>query len=333
MALLRLLLSRGYESLASLAASRGCSSGQLLRELEALQQLGVSIEGDADRGYRLCAVPDLLDGNELRALLGGTPCLRIELLDECDSTNAQLAARRDAPGGSVLACEYQSAGRGRRGRAWNSGIACALTFSVLWRFALPSAALSGLSLAVAVMVARALEQQGCRGMGLKWPNDLLLQDRKLGGILIELASREAAREDGTTDAGQPGARETVCIIGIGLNVRLPPAVAREIDRPVTDLASACNATTLPSRTQLLAAVLRELASGLGVFEQQGFAAFREAWLARHAHQGRDVSIVLDGRTLMQGRVEGLGDDGSLLLRSGGRLHAVHSGEVSLRGIE
>jgi BirA family biotin operon repressor/biotin-[acetyl-CoA-carboxylase] ligase len=308
-----------------LAAQAAAPVEAVTEALRLLPSLGVALTGSAD-AVRLASPVDLISRTELDAFLEDQPGLRVELLDECDSTNARLSGRRDAPGGSVLACEYQSAGRGRRGRAWNSGIGAALTFSLLWRFAASPAALAGLSLAVAVMVARALERQGCSGIRLKWPNDLLYREAKVGGILIELASRHEAH--GAID---PPPRESVCIIGIGLNVRLPPAVARDIDRPVSDLAASCaQPASLPSRTQLLAAVLRELAMQLPLFETAGFAAFREDWLARHAHQGREVSIVLDGRTLMQGRVEGIGEDGSLMLQSQGRLLPVHSGEVSLR---
>lgn len=308
-----------------LAAQAAVPVGAVTEALRLLPSLGVPLSGSAE-AVRLASPVDLICRSELDTLLQDQSGLQVELLDECDSTNARLSARRDAPGGSVLACEYQSAGRGRRGRAWNSGIGAALTFSLLWRFAAPPAALGGLSLAVAVMVVRALEQQGCRGIGLKWPNDLLYREAKVGGILIELAGRQEV-----SGAIDPMRRESVCIIGIGLNVRLPPAVARDIDRPVTDLVATCaDAASLPTRTQLLAAVLRELAMQLPVFEAGGFATFREQWLQRHAHQGREVSIVLDGRTLMQGRVEGIGVDGTLLLQSQGKVLPVHSGEVSLR---
>ncbi len=308
-----------------LAAQAAVSVGAVIEVLRLLPSLGVALTGSAD-AVRLASPVDLICNNELDTLLQDQSGLQVELLDECDSTNARLSGRRDAPGGSVLACEYQSGGRGRRGRAWNSGIGAALTFSLLWRFAAPPAALGGLSLAVAAMLVGALEQQGCHGIGLKWPNDLLYREAKVGGILIELAGRQQA--PGTLD---PMRRESDCIIGIGLNVRLPLAVARDIDRPVSDLAATCiSGASLPTRTQLLAAVLRELATQLPVFEAEGFAAFREPWLQRHAHQGREVSIVLDGRTLMQGRVEGIGMDGTLLLQSQGRLIPVHSGEVSLR---
>lgn len=308
-----------------LAMQAATSPAQVATALQQLPSLGVPLTITA-QGIRLAAPVDLIGRAELDECLRDLPGLQVELLDECDSTNARLAGRRDAPGGTVLACEYQSAGRGRRGRAWNSGIGAALTFSLLWRFGAAPAALAGLSLAVAVMVVRALERQGCSGISLKWPNDLLYREAKVGGILIELAGRHEGPA-----AIDPMRRESVCIIGIGLNVRLPEAVARDIDRPVTDLAASCiPPASLPSRTQLLAAVLRELATQLPVFEAGGFGAFREDWLQRHAHQGREVSIVLDGRTLMQGRVEGIGADGTLLLQSQGKLVPVHSGEVSLR---
>ncbi|MEK7738086.1 MAG: biotin--[acetyl-CoA-carboxylase] ligase, partial [Pseudomonadota bacterium] len=110
----------------------------------------------------------------------------MDILAECDSTNSRLLslAETGAAAGSVLATERQTGGRGRRGRSWLSASGDSLTFSLLWRFQ-PNRSLSGLSLAVGVAVARALEALGVRGITLKWPNDVLLNGRKLAGVLIE----------------------------------------------------------------------------------------------------------------------------------------------------
>ena len=318
MPLARLLTHSHAQSAASLAARLGTPPESLGEGIAALRTLGVEILETAE-GLRLAAPLDLLDAPRL-AELGREPhAVRIELLDECVSTNAQLAARADAPGGTALVCEHQSAGRGRRGHVWTSGLGASLTFSLLWRFALPPAALSGLPLAVAVIAAEALEHQGCAGIALKWPNDLLHQGRKLGGILIETA-RPA------------GPQETACIIGIGINVRLPADLAERIDRPVTDLAAVASEQdrSLADRTTLLCGLLRALAARLPRYEAQGLPAFREAWLRRHAHQGRHVLLVQDGRVLLEGEAQGIAEDGALLVRTAGGTQRVVSGEVSLR---
>lgn len=327
--LLRLLADGRFHSGQLLAQQFGCTRGAVWYRIHGVEALGLRVFKVRGRGYRLAEPLDLLDGVELkRRLAERAPALTLELLDECESTNSYLMQRFGAsPSGRVVACEHQSAGRGRRGNRWTSGVGASLTFSVAWRFSGGTAALAGLSLAVAVAVAEALESSGYAGIALKWPNDLLHEGRKFGGILIEVS-------------GDPQGA-TGAVIGIGLNVRLPAALAGEIDRPVTDLAAlpkplgagagdAAPAGTAPSRTELLALILEHLALALARYEREGFAAFRDAWLSRHAHRGRQVAIVQDGRTLTEGEALGVAGDGALLLRSVRGVEHIHSGEVSLR---
>lgn len=318
MALARVLSHTLAQPVQIVAARLGTSPEAVGEGIAALRALGVDIM-ETGEGLRLAAPLDLLDAMRLHEFGGGLHGVQVELLDECASTNAELASRTDVPGGTALVCEHQSAGRGRRGHAWTSGLGASLTFSLLWRFALPPAALSGLPLAVAVIAAEELEHQGCAGIALKWPNDLLHQGRKLGGILIE-----------TTRSSGP--HETACIIGIGINVRLPSSLAGRIERPVTDLAAVATAQGrhLPDRTTLLCALLRALAARLPRYQAQGLPAFREAWLRRHAHQGRQVRLLQDERVLLEGEAQGIAEDGALLVRTAKGLERVLSGEVSLR---
>ena len=139
---------------------------------------------------------------------------QIELADSAVSSNTVLLQRAalGAASGSVLAVEWQSAGRGRLGRVWHSGLGSALTFSLLWRFEFGLSALSGLSLAVGVAMMRALEKIGVSDIGLKWPNDVLTKSGKLAGILIEAQG----------DMLGP----SLVVIGIGMNLRLPQAVMK-----------------------------------------------------------------------------------------------------------
>ena len=324
--LLRLLADGRFHSGQLLAEQFGCTRGAVWYRIHGVEALGLRVFKVRGRGYRLAEPLDLLDAAELRRRVAArAPTLSLELLDECESTNSYLMQRLAAlPSGRVVACEHQSAGRGRRGKRWTSGVGASLTFSVAWRFSCGTAALAGLSLAVAVAVAEALESSGYARIALKWPNDLLHDGRKLGGILIEVS-------------GDPQGA-TGAVIGVGLNVRLPAALAGEIDRPVTDLAAMTRTaldgveadSAAPSRTQLLAVVLEHLAAALARYEREGFAAFRDAWLSRHAHRGRQVAIVQDGRTLTEGEALGVAADGALLLRSARGVEHIHSGEVSLR---
>ncbi len=326
--LLRLLADGRFHSGEALAAELGCTRGTVWYRMRGIEALGLRLFKVRGRGYRLAEPIDLIDADALkRELAARAPALSLELVDECPSTNSALIQRIGAvPSGRVLACEHQSAGRGRRGNRWTSGVGASLTFSLAWRFNAGTAALSGLSLAVAVAVAEALEATGVYGVSVKWPNDLLHGGRKFGGILIEVS-------------GDPQGA-SAAVIGIGLNVRLPAALAGGIERPVTDIAGIVAAAgvdgqnpavAVPSRTTLLVAVLERLAVALPRYERDGFAAFRDGWLARHAHGGRQVSIVQGERILNEGEAIGVADDGALLLRSARGVERIHSGEVSLRG--
>jgi BirA family transcriptional regulator, biotin operon repressor / biotin---[acetyl-CoA-carboxylase] ligase len=263
--------------------------------------------------------PDPLDAAALASRAARlSPPLRVEVLDECASTNSVLLERAARGGGHgcVVACEHQTAGRGRRGNAWFSARGGGLAFSLLWRFDAGPAALSGLSLAVAVMAVRALEREGIAGVQVKWPNDLVHADGKLGGILVEVSGETAG--------------PSAAVIGVGLNVRLDADTRERIEQPIADLAQC--AVTLAPRTELLAALLESLASGLSQFSREAFAPFRDEWIRRHAWQGRRVALMVAGRSVAEGEALGIAEDGALVLRSSRGVERFHSGELSLRPV-
>ncbi|AJP47494.1 hypothetical protein PG1C_01515 [Rugosibacter aromaticivorans] len=263
-----------------------------------------------------------LDATRLVAALGPASCrFDIEVLPRCDSTNSVVLGRAEAgaPSGTVVVAEEQTAGRGRRGRAWIAAPGDSLTFSLLWRFT-PGTLPMGLSLAVGVAVARALEKVGAGDTpqttssapsfcaALKWPNDILLQGKKLGGILIELVP------------GTPHA----AVIGIGLNLRLPAVLPLDVRATATALPGAMDNNTL------LAALLTELRSVLSQFAAGGFGALRADWLARHAFQDAPVALLSDFSPPRHGICRGVDSDGALLLEVNGRIERILSGEISLR---
>ena len=155
----------------------------------------------------------------------------VDVLDTCASTNAELLARAEtgAASGTVLVANEQTAGRGRRGRSWIASPGDSLTFSLLWRFA-PGTAPAGLSLAVGLAVARALQKVGAGDTALKWPNDILRNRRKLGGILVELL---------------PGAPHAA-VIGIGINLHLPADLPADVRAASAALCAPCLLYTSPS---------------------------------------------------------------------------------------
>lgn len=263
--------------------------------------------------------PSLLDPILLRPLLGSyAGRFDVDALAICDSTSSELLRRADAgaPSGTVVVADRQTAGRGRRGRSWLSAPADSLTFSLLWRFPGTPLELSGLSLVVGVALARALAALGARGVGLKWPNDILLRRTgefaKLAGILIEMASDR---------------RGTQAVIGIGLNLRAP---AGELGQAAAGLADALAPGEPPERHALLAALLLELLRVLDAFTVDGFAGQKSEWQRWHAWQDEPVRVVEDGRELLAGTCIGADTDGSLLVRSERGVERVLAGDVSLR---
>lgn len=236
----------------------------------------------------------------------------VDSIEECDSTNTVLMRRggEGAPSGSVLVADFQNAGRGRRGRSWMATPESGLMFSLLWRFNRALADLCGLSLTVGVAVAEALEGLGARGVGVKWPNDLLFQDAKLAGILVELTS---------------DARGTLAIIGIGLNLKSPDG---DLPQPACGLDDLLH--PVPDRHILLAKILDTLAPTLDRFDAEGFAPLQARWQQYHVWQGRRVDILGDCAGKISGTCLGADRDGALLLSTPEGIRRFLSGEISLR---
>lgn len=259
----------------------------------------------------------LLDPALLKSRLGPLAGrFDVDALAECDSTSSELMRRaeRGAPAGSVVVADRQSAGRGRRGRQWLSAPEASLTFSLLWRFAVPPARLAGLSLAVGVALARALESLGAREVCLKWPNDVLLRRgedyAKLAGILVELVSDR---------------RGVQAVIGIGINLAAPP---HDLPQPVAGLDQAMPGQ--PERHQVLAAVLAALAGVFDAFAVDAFAGIKNEWQQRHAWQDAAVQLLDEGSAPLGGYCRGVDDDGALLLETVHGVQRIFSGDVSLR---
>jgi BirA family biotin operon repressor/biotin-[acetyl-CoA-carboxylase] ligase len=314
---LKRLADGEFRSGEALARDLDVSRASVWNAVRDLETLGLEIYKVHGRGYRLPQPVTLLDRAAIERCLGtNVERFALDIRYEVNSTNTTLleCAAGGAPGGTVLAAEWQSGGRGRLGRVWYAGVGEALTFSVLWRFARGAAALSGLSLAVGVGLARALAAAGGRGVALKWPNDVVCGGGKLAGILTELAG----------DALGP----TAAVIGIGINVRLSAATRARIGQAAADVETACG--TAPDRNHLLARVLIELDRVLDAFGHDGFAPLQAEWQRCHAHQGRRVTLTLPDGTRQTGRARGVAEDGSLLLETRSGTKRYHSGEITLR---
>lgn len=314
---LRLLADGRFHSGARIARELERSRAAVSETLKGARELGVEVFSVPGKGYRLAEPVEFLDAHAIVSRLGPAAArIRLTLLDEVDSTSTRLAglAQAGAPSGTCVAAEWQRAGRGRRGRAWQAGLGASLTFSMLWRFDQGPGHLAGLPLAVAVAATRALESAGVPGVGVKWPNDLVHDWKKLGGILVETTGEMLG--------------PTAAIVGIGLNYRLGEALAGRIDQPATDVASCGGA--LPSRNALLALLLAELVAALERFAHGGFAAFRDEWKARHAYADRSVTVTGGDAASREVRVVGVAADGALLVAADGHTERLTSAEISLR---
>ena len=324
--LLRQLADGQFLSGEELAAKVGLTRARVSQVLKDAEAAGLALERVKGRGYRLLEPPNFLDPAAVKARLatldaerGAATPVTVEVVDEIDSTSSELMRRmqrRDVHG-VALAAECQTAGRGRRGRTWAGVFGGSLTFSVGWRFEQGAGFLAGLSLAVGVAVARALEADGYTGVALKWPNDLIHRHLKFGGILIELNG----------DALGP----STTVIGIGLNVRLPAGARKDIAQPVTDLATiAGRKAPAIDRNRLFARLLSELAEVLARYASEGFAPFAAEWQHRHAYQGKMVRLLLPDGAAVTGKVAGVDASGALVLADGPRRARFLSGEITLR---
>jgi BirA family biotin operon repressor/biotin-[acetyl-CoA-carboxylase] ligase len=261
---------------------------------------------------------DLLNRAVILELLPSKAAQLLQELDiqqVVDSTNALAMRHVQAGAGAGLVCvaEQQTAGRGRRGRAWVSPFATNLYLSVVAEFPRGAAAAEGLSLAVGVAVAEALELTGVTGLTLKWPNDILHADAKLGGVLIEIVGAA----DGPCQA----------VIGVGLNVCMPKTAALDIDQNWTDISRVFPGTV--GRNQLLAAVLGELLPLVFSYERDGLAPWLDRWLQRDAYAGQRV-VIHSGPREIAGAMAGIDKSGALLLDTGSGIQRIYGGEVSLR---
>ncbi|BBA37269.1 BirA bifunctional protein [Methylocaldum marinum] len=317
--LLQLLSDNGFHSGAELARRLGVSRTVIWKTVRALQQRGIEIAALSGKGYRVTQPVELLDETAIQSSLSSEAARLIGALhiyDELDSTNTRLMrlAAEGAPSGAICLAETQTAGKGRTGRSWLSPLGANVYLSVLWRFD-DHSLVAGLSLAVGVAAIRALDRVGVGGVGLKWPNDLLWEDLKLGGILLEVS--------GEAHGG------CAVIVGLGVNRYIPPAVGSGIDQAWVDLATVAGASA-PSRNRLVASILSELLPLLNDYRRTGLEPYLPEWRRRHRLTGRAV-VVHQGDRETVGTVTDVTAEGLLVLTcKDGKRREFASGDVRLR---
>jgi BirA family biotin operon repressor/biotin-[acetyl-CoA-carboxylase] ligase len=315
--ILRRLSDGAFHSGQDLAYEFQLSRASVFNVLNQAEAMGLKIHAVRGRGYKIPETVEWLDDAAIVNHLGPlSDTYDVQVLDSVDSTNTALmtAALSGAADGTVFCAEYQQAGKGRRGRQWHAVLGGSLTFSVLWRFEYGLQSLSGLSLAVGLAIARAVNRHSRLPVQLKWPNDVLVDFRKLAGILVEV------------QGDMNGA--AIAIVGVGLNYRLSAAQRDAVDQAVVDLAEM---GVTVGRNQLLADCLQELHMILTAFRHDGFIALRTDWMALDAYAGRAVALQLPDARGVQGVAAGVDASGAFLLRDQqDALHAYSGGEISLR---
>jgi BirA family biotin operon repressor/biotin-[acetyl-CoA-carboxylase] ligase len=313
------LADGGFHSGTELGRGLGITRAAVWKAIQKIQQdWQLIVHAVPGKGYRLAEPLQLLDREQILTHMDRASRSRLDNLEitwTTDSTNRLAVDHASERYGQVIAvlAEHQSAGRGRRGRRWESPLGRNLYLSLVWQFGMNVSNLSGLSLVVALAVLRTLRQYGAIGIGLKWPNDVVWENRKLCGVLLEMQGE-------ATGPWQ-------VVMGIGLNVGMEGHPGIDIDRPWVDLRTVLGHT--PDRNRLTGNLLDTLIRVISEFQQHGLSDFLSEWREYDVTCNKPVELqFIEGSR--RGIARGIDQQGALLLEMNGKVRAYHAGEVSLR---
>ena len=312
---------RSFVSGEALAADLSVSRAAVWKSVEQLRELGVALDAQTSKGYRLAPGVSALSGERIQSQLPADVRERLEVLLvewTIESTNTKLLEALPPAAGTaaVVLAEHQTGGRGRRGRGWVAPPGGAICLSLGWQYADMPQDLSALSLVVGLCAVNALTALGVRGVSLKWPNDLVTAEGKLGGILIEMRA----------ESGGP----VHVVAGIGLNVALDDqarATVKATGNTADDIRAHCQ--TVPDRNDVVAALLARLVPALEGFPRQGFKPYLENWHEYDALHDREVRVENAGE-ITRGMARGIDSHGALLVETPGGVQRFISGEVTVR---
>ena len=314
--LLHLLADGEFHSGTALGQHLSMTRAAVWKQLKGVEALGVNLHRVRGRGYRISGGLDLLDVEAIqRQLPILDPSFNVQLHMSLPSTNQTLMQHQQQRSihGDVVLAEVQTSGRGRLGRQWQSPFGQNVALSLGWHFHGGAVALEGLSLVVGLALTHALADMGVKQVQLKWPNDVLVDGKKLAGILLEM------RGEATGPCH--------VVIGIGLNVHLMHDDA--IDQPWVSLAQLGYQL---SRNDVVAQILLRLNEYLHEFVQHGFGAMRDEWQQYHYYQDQKVQLLLPTKCI-EGICRGVNQVGALIIEHSGVIEAYSGGEISLRPIE
>ncbi len=319
--LLLILADGRFHSGTALAKALKLSRSAIWKQIQVLADWGVEVVAVSGKGYKCVRPIHLLNRQQIESALHpevSSLLLDLEIHDSIASTNAYLLslARQEPASGRVCLAEFQSAGKGRRGRHWVSPFGHNIYLSLLWCYPDGPAAIAGLSLVIGVCVIRVLRSAGIADVGLKWPNDILWQGRKLAGILIEVSGESS----GPSHA----------VVGLGLNFYLPPDSASGIEQAWVDLAHIMGEGVSLQRNQWVAALLNELLPVVADFQAHSLIRYLAEWRSYDCLLGQSVTLYF-GEYGHTGVVRGIDDQGQLILEGAqGQNRSFASGEVSFR---
>lgn len=321
--LLKLLADGQLHSGSDLAAALGISRAAIWKQVQLLRELGIAVGAQAGQGYSLPASLELLERDAIVAAL--PPELRpviedLQVLWVTESTSDLLVQRGRTDPGRARIClaEYQTGGRGRRGRQWFAAVGSGVCISVGWCFPAAPASLSCLGLAAGIAVLRAAQACGVHNAELKWPNDLVVDGKKLAGVLVDVQG----------EAGGP----LQVVVGVGINYA-PDAVGAKAIVAAGGLPPVCitqlSDAALVGRNKVAAELIASMLTVLQQFANTGFESFAEEWRSADYLRGKVVQVAAGDREII-GVARGISGDGQLLVEANGQLDQLVSGEVSVR---
>lgn len=319
MRIVELLADGQFHSGDELGRQLGVSRAAVWKQIQKLEEKGLEVFSVKGKGYKLHTPVELLAADRIKSHMTDQGLSFLQAIDVqgvVSSTNdvAMRAASDGVASGYVCLAEQQTAGRGRRGRTWVSPFGSNIYLSAVWHFYGGAAALEGLSLATGLAVAETLQALGCARVGLKWPNDLLVDTAKLGGVLLEMT-------------GDPSGHCQV-VLGVGLNTCIRHEDAQHIDQEFTQLT---DHGVDVSRNELAGRVISSLLVMLDQFSRHGFSHFQHRWESFDVFRDRRVAI-LAGSRATHGVARGVDATGGLRLETSEGVEVFKGGELSLRGV-
>lgn len=306
------ILSDGhFHSGEELASIFGITRAGINKYIKVIRQWGIELSSVQGKGYQLAYPLNLLNEQKITHyyLQKSSQPVALDIIPVINSTNQYLLDNLAAlSSGNACVAEFQQAGRGRRGRQWFSPFGSNLYLSLYWRLEQGPAAAMGLSLMIGIVVAKVLRELSGQDIKVKWPNDLYLDDKKLAGILVEIA-------------GKAGDIAHI-VMGMGINLNMHNPDSGIVNQAWSNLGNI-------DRNLLVANLLYHLRQALVCFEKQGFAAFLAEWNPLDNFANRPVKLII-GETVIKGFARGINQQGALLLEQNGQITPYIGGEISLR---